>query len=164
MSNQYNSKQGGWCQTNKPASTTGPNITSTTSIGSYTYPTPGTWTSGYVTIANKTTAHPSYVLFKLPVQKLPDMVFLNGRALSLGLLGSKAECAFGSNSLIFAGQVFSELPYSRIGQPGRFTIILQYKTKTFHYCADIDLGTSFIALKPGTNFILAEPLCEIKRG
>ena len=111
-----------------------------------------------------TKPHPAYVLLKLPINKIPDMVFLNGKAITVGIFGSKAECAFGLHDLIFAGKMFASLPiidYS--GQTPRYTLILQYKTKTYHYCAELDEFGSYIALREGTNIIKAELISEIKR-
>ena len=86
------------------------------------------------------------------------MVFINGRAVTVGIFGSKAECAFGLSDLIFAGKMFEYLPSEE-----RHTIILQYKTKIYHYCAEIDQANSYISLRDGTNIIKAELISEIKR-
>jgi hypothetical protein len=127
-------------------------------------PTTATGTSSGGAWYTRIRTCPAYVLLKLPINKIPDMVFLNGKAITVGIFGSKAECAFGLHDLIFAGKMFASLPiidYS--GQTPRYTLILQYKTKTYHYCAELDEFGSYIALREGTNIIKAELISEIKR-
>ena len=130
-----------------------------------TIPTTITYPYPYATTTvSWPTPHPPYVLFKLPSNKIPDMVFLNGKALTLGILGSKSQCAFGVGNLIFDGKVLAKLPES-LGwkDSATYTFILQYKTKTYHYYADIDYINNYILLKDGTNVIDAHLLSEIKR-
>jgi hypothetical protein len=102
---------------------------------------------------------PAYVVLKLPIKRFPDLVFVGGIAVTMGLLGSKAECAFGLGCLIIGSKVIQD----NIDYHSGLTLILQFKTKTYHYSADYDNSTGFVKLKSGTNIIDAEVLCQIKR-
>jgi hypothetical protein len=166
MPNQYNP---GVYGVGVGAGITGTYVSGTTSnpgtTGTYvsgTTSNPGIIVSPAITYPSITWSYspkpyPAYVLFKLPINKIPDMVFLNGKALTVGIFGSKAQCAFGLKDLIFAGALFAPLDCLR------YTLILQYKTKTYHYCAELDQTKSYVALIEGTNIIQAECLSEIKR-
>jgi len=120
------------------STTTYPNITtpSTTTIP---------MTSG--TISTNSTfafaAQGKYSVFELPQKSVPEAVYVSGRLVTLGILGSDVECAFSGDKLIFAPGVLNAVAYGT-----RMTLSLKYYNKTYHY----NVGHSgTIAYKEGSN-------------
>lgn len=124
----------------------------TTTIPSM-WTSPSTSSTGWYSTTNVAPT-PTYFVFKLPKSKVPELVFLNGLALTLGMLGSKAEAAFVGDSLVLKGDLFT------IYRP-RLTVILQYKTEVYHYA--IETTNYAPNLKPNSKVLDAELLSVVKR-
>ena len=148
--------QDGWDQLNKTVSSDSVSINSVSSgisgNSSYIYRSCGctgltcncwnssssgnvyTWpqisTSGTITITNQQ----SYMIVDLPEKSVPQAVYVNGRMVTLGILGSDAECAYANDNLIFAPGVLQ-------GQEnGRMTLIMEFKKHSYHYSVDHEYG------------------------
>jgi hypothetical protein len=103
------------------------------------YPQPNIFTtpstSGYISI---NTQPEKYSLFELPRKKCPSAVYVNGRMVTLGIIGSDVECAYMGQYLAFSPGVLTALTYGN-----RITVILEYKTAMYHY----NVGDSMTGLK-----------------
>lgn len=115
--------------------------TTSTNIIWSQYPSPTTLTSS--SINQKT-----YSIFKLPSTKCPELVFINGMAQTLGILGSSAQVAFAGEDLIIDTTYISY-------------IILQYKDWFYHYSTIDSAGyTKFLS---NSNVLDAILLSKVKR-
>lgn len=104
-----------------------------------------TWSWGGVQVANSSG---SYAVFMLPERKIPKKVFVNGRLVTVGALGTDAECAYAGKKLIFEPGLINVLAFN-----GRLTVSLEYKNKTYHY----NIGSNGIPdLKPNTTTLDAQ--------
>jgi hypothetical protein len=100
----------------------------------------------------------SYFLLKLPEPHniQPEEVFWNGRNLTLGVIGSRAEAAFMGIHLIFDSQVTNAISFGH-----GFKLILKYPKKIYHYHIESDFG--YPRTKPDTKLIDAQVLSTIER-
>lgn len=94
-----------------------------------------------------------YIVFPLPISKELEAVYMNGRMLSLGVLGSEAECCFAGKDIVLSKKA-SSIVYNN-----NITLILQYKEFYYHY----SLG-NFIQFKNGTRTPEHKLLSKVKRG
>ena len=78
-----------------------------------------TWT--YINI------RPKYTTFDLPVNECPVAVYVNGRMMTLGILGSDVQAAYTGDQLIFAPEVFS------LTSDSSTTLIIEYPDVFYHY-------------------------------
>jgi hypothetical protein len=73
-----------------------------------------------------------YYTFELPHKsKVPTHVFVNGKLLTFGIVGTDVECAFAGSHLIFDADVFGFTVK---------TLIVEYKEEMFHYNINPDMG------------------------
>jgi hypothetical protein len=116
-----------------------------------------TWSSGTSTttgITINSTQIDKYVEFKLPKDKMPISVFVCGRMITIGLLGTDVECAYIPKTsekqddcaqLIFSPGVLSSISYNN-----RLTVSLDYEDEIYHYNIDtyydVDMHTNNGAL------------------
>lgn len=116
--------------------------------------------AGHITLGPQTYYNNQrhYVVFDLPSKKIPELVFVNGILVSVGVLGSSAECAFAGKSLIFDYNVVQQHSSRKI------TITLQYKEKIYHYCVEpLSLFSGAPTLKEGTMRLDAKLISIINR-
>lgn len=100
----------------------------TTGTGMY-YPYPGG--TGNITIGSSIQTAKYHVMM-LSVKRIPSLVYVCGRLVTFGILGSEAECAYaGNGKLVFTSSTINSIVYSN-----KRTISLQYKTKIYHYIID----------------------------
>lgn len=111
----------------------------TSGNGIYTYPngityiptttTIGTGAAGtgyYGGYATSTITYTyTYKAMKLPRKEIPRTVYVSGRMVTLGIIGSEAECAYAGEHLIFAPGITETL--------GNTTIILEYPDEIYNY-------------------------------
>lgn len=97
------------------------------SSGQITLAPQKTWNWGGTQIYNN---HDCYAIFELPRRKIPRRVYLCGRLVTLGALGTDVECAYAGKKLIFEPGLINALTYN-----GRVTISLEYDDCTYHYNA-----------------------------
>ena len=138
---------------------TGSNIYTIGGVSGNTFGPCGTttWYGPSVPITTTLTKMPAYVIFKLPKKKVPEMVYLNGKAITIGAFGSKAEAAYYHGQLIFA---YNE-PWGGVCSGGRITLIIQFKAETYHYVNESDVYG--IKLKENSNIMDAELLSVVPR-
>jgi len=91
-----------------------------------------------------------FFIFNLPNKNIPFMVFINGKAVSLGPIGTKSDCLLAPNKLVLKSDLFW-------GLTREIHIILQYKSKSYYYFVN---ANSF--LKDKSNIINAKLTCKIK--
>jgi hypothetical protein len=89
------------------------------------------WPSGYQpTYSNSSTysyaVTYTYKVMDLPKAKMPKMVWVNGKTVTLGIIGTDTECAYVGKHLIFA-------PGITESGIDKHTIILQYADGFYHY-------------------------------
>lgn len=94
-----------------------------------------------------------YMVFPLPEEKGLQAVFVNGRMVTLGILGSDAECCFANKSIIMDRSVLGIMYNSKA------TLILEYKDHYYHY----SLG-SFINIEGNTRTPKHKLLSKVKKG
>lgn len=94
-------------------------------------------------------------VFNLPRKDAPIAVYLCGRLLTLGILGTNVECAYTGKKLIFEPGIIST---SRIN--GRVTISVEYCNETYHY----NLGNEGqVEYSPNSSILVAELVSIIKK-
>lgn len=86
---------------------------------------PNTGTTGTITFSNQAE---KYSVMDLPREDMPIKVFVCGRMLTLGMLGSDVEVAYTGDKLIFSPGVINVICYN-----DRTTISLEYKDEIYHY-------------------------------
>jgi len=87
-----------------------------------------THTSTTITTAPSATIYSCHKVMNLPKNKMPRAVFFNGKMLTMGLLGTNAECAYTGKNLVFAPGVTEGLFF-----PHNRKIILEYAKEMYHY-------------------------------
>ena len=106
------------------------------SAGNPIYPIGGT-SGGILTMPNTGTASSpfsigyapqKYSVMDLPRDDMPIKVFVAGRMLTIGMLGSDVDAAFIGDQLIFSPGVLNAISYD-----GRISISLEYKNEIYHY-------------------------------
>jgi len=134
----------------------GPTQTTTAASNSYIWQqVPSTISmSGSVSYNNN---NEKYAVFKLPHNKLPESVYVSGRMLTLGLLGTDVEVAFTGDNLIFAPGVLTAIQFN-----GKITLILEYHDAMYHY--NVGHNFNIIEFEEGTNKVKTTLLSKIKRG
>lgn len=105
-----------------------------------------------------TTIGPTYYLLKLPEPSnvQPEEVFWNGRNLTLGVLGSRAEAAFMGQNLIFDSKVTNALTFC-----DGYKVIIKYSKAIYHYHIDADPFQP--KTKPNTKILDLQLLSTIER-
>ena len=104
--------------TTVPYTITSPNITVMPNNGfGYYQPTVTTTTYAY-----------SYKSMQLPKKRIPKKVYVNGKLLTLGIIGSNVECAYVGAHLIFAPGVTEGLLLSN-----QRSIVLEYAREVYNY-------------------------------
>ena len=99
----------------------------------FTMPT-STWTP-YVIRNTSQELHEHYI-FKLPKNKLPLKIYINGGLKTIGIVGSLAEVAYlGKNKVCINKKAFSPT----LALYTELTISLEYKTAIYHYCTNAEL-------------------------
>lgn len=91
-----------------------------------------------------------HVTMDLPRRGLPISVFVSGRLITLGILGTEVECAFTAKQLIFSPGVISAMSYNQ-----KVTISIEYGDETYHYVVD---GTS-----PNSSKLLVRMVSSVKK-
>ena len=118
------------------------------------------WTTNpnytYTNITSKNN-NDKYAIFKLPTQIMPEAVYLQGRMLTIGILGTDVECAYNGDTLVFAPGVFA--PQTAMG---KIPVILQYADKMFHY--NITNMFGIVEFEPESCILKYTFLSETKRG
>jgi hypothetical protein len=105
-----------------------------------------------------TPAPDKYAVFKLPHELLPEAIFVCGRMVTVGALGTDVECAYAGDTLIFSPGVLTAICFNN-----KVTIILQYADRMYHYGVSYTYGT--INYKPDAPRIIeATLLSQTKRG
>lgn len=69
-----------------------------------------------------------YLVMDLPKNELPKAVYVCGRMVTLGLLGTQVECAYAGEYLVFEPGVVVPTTYGR-----RITIIIEFSDEICHY-------------------------------
>ena len=85
-----------------------------------------TTTSG--TSINIKSGTDKYAVMKLERNDLPTHVFVSGRLVTMGLLGTDVEVAFVGDQLVFSPGVINSISYE-----GRVTLSVEYKDEIQHY-------------------------------
>lgn len=98
--------------------------------------------------------HYCYAIFELPERKIPKRVYLCGRLVTLGALGTDVECAFAGKKLVFEPGLINALTYN-----GRVTVSLEYDDCTYHY----NVGSQGIpAFKSNSKILDAQLVSKIE--
>jgi hypothetical protein len=97
----------------------------------------------------------AYYLFKLPTKEMPELVFIDGLAVTVGAFGSAAQVSFAPNqTMILTKDSFNTIKLST-------TVILQHKTEIYRYAiTNTYAGPS---TKEKTVFLDATLLSIVKR-
>lgn len=140
---------------NHPSSLTYTPIASGITILPYNNPSNSYY---YTTTTNSISIKQDYDVFKLPKRKMPEMVYVNGRLVTLGIFGSDVDCAYnGSGKLIFSPNILNCNNYTEY----KIAVSLIYKDEIYHYNVEY---TSFgVQKEEGTKVIKAKLLSVIKR-
>lgn len=69
-----------------------------------------------------------YAVMNLPRKELPLAVYICGRMLTLGILGTDVECAYTGKQIVFEPGVVSSAKFGN-----RITVSVEYKDEIFHY-------------------------------
>jgi len=69
-----------------------------------------------------------YAVMNLPRKELPLAVYICGRMLTLGILGTDVECAYTGKQIVFEPGVVSTVKFGN-----RITVSVEYKDEIFHY-------------------------------
>lgn len=72
-----------------------------------------------------------YSVFELPRKEMPSSVYVCGRMVTLGIVGSDVECAYMVDKLFFSGDILYAISYG-----SKTTVSLEYKDKIYHYNID----------------------------
>lgn len=92
-----------------------------------TTPNPYTYTTG-TTISIGYNKNEKYAVMELPRTDLPIAVYVCGRMLTLGILGTDVECAYTGDKLVFEpGAV------SAVAMGNRITVSVEYNDEIYHY-------------------------------
>jgi len=114
-------------------------------------PNTGTWNWGGYQIHNN---HDCYAIFELPERRIPRRVYLCGRLVTLGAIGTDVECAFAGKKLIFEPGLINALTFN-----GRVTVSLEYDDCTYHY----NIGREGIpAFRPNSKTLDAQLVSKIE--
>lgn len=97
--------------------------------------------------------HNKYAVFELPEDDVPEAVYVCGRLVTLGAIGTAVECAFVGDKLIFEPGILNAINYN-----GRLTVSLKYPEKTYHY----NVGEEgVLQFKAGTSIVISELVSTI---
>jgi len=95
-------------------------------------PTIGTSGGNTITFSGISSYSPNsknYEILQMPCDKMPEMVYVNGRLVTLGLMGSDVECAYlGDDKLIFSPGVLDATIYNE-----RMTVSLFFAKEILHF-------------------------------
>jgi len=69
-----------------------------------------------------------YAVAELPRKDMPISVFICGRMLTLGILGTDVECAYTGEKLVFSPGVVGAISYG-----SRITMSVEYSNEIYHY-------------------------------
>lgn len=118
--------------------------------------TPSITTIGSVSIQKCKTKR-GYSVFKLPIKdKIPNKVYVSGRLVTVGILGSDVQAAFnGSDKLVFDPAEVDIISYN-----GRLTLSLDYGDWLYHYNIECDTYGN-ISLKGDSNTIEAKLVSKV---
>jgi hypothetical protein len=117
----------------------------------YTY---GTGTStGYVF----TSPFSKYSVFPLSQKTMPQKVFICGRLMTIGIIGSDAECIFMNDKIMIEPGLINAIPFN-----GRLTMSLEYADNMYHYNIGQPGGT-YINYKPNSNEIDANLISVVPK-
>lgn len=104
---------------------------------------PIAWNSSSITIPNAShytlrapvELHENYT-FKLPLNKLPSKIYINGGLKTVGIFGSAAEVMYlGKNKICLNKKAFSPT----LALLTEITISLEYGSVIYHYCAKVEI-------------------------
>jgi len=87
--------------------------------------------SSTITFSNITSSTPKYTVFKLPKEKfgiMPNKVYVSGRLVTVGILGSDVQAAFTKDKMIFSPGELNIVQYN-----DRLTVSLDYGDWLYHY-------------------------------
>lgn len=108
----------------------------------YTYPYPQTET---------------YVVFELPRYQMPRKIYLNGRLVTVGMLGNDVQAAYdGKNKVIFRlGELNSYYVSNKI------TVSVEYSDSLYHY--NVEHTGGVMKFKPNSTTLSAVLISEIEQ-
>jgi len=86
------------------------------------------WGTSGTTISIGYNSNDKYAVFDLPREGMPIAVYVCGRMLTLGILGTDVECAFTGDKLVFEPGAVSAISWGN-----RITISLEYADEIYHY-------------------------------
>lgn len=108
-------------------------------------PTPITYIAGGAngTMFSLNTGNEKYAVMDLPRKDgVPTAVFVCGRMLTLGVLGTDVECAFAGDQLVFEPGVVTAMSFG-----GRITISIEFHDEICHY----NVGQDGVVTYDGEN-------------
>ena len=141
-----------------PSGNTVPTPYTTVTPSQYTFTPASTITTigsvGVSTQNNK--AKRGYAVFELPLKdKIPNKVYVSGRLLTVGILGSDVQAAFnGSDKLIFDPAELNVIVYN-----SRITLSLDYGDWLYHYNVGYEYGN--VVLKEDSNTMEAKLVSKV---
>lgn len=80
-----------------------------------------------ITFHTMSTPNQKYSVMDLPRKDMPTSVYVCGRMVTLGILGTDVECAYVGEYLVFAPGIVNYVWNSRT------TVIVEYKDEIYHY-------------------------------
>jgi len=97
-----------------------------------------------------------YAVMELPREgELPTSVFVSGRMLTLGILGTDVECAFTGDKLVFEPGAVSAISYGK-----RITISVEYQDAIYHY----NVGSNgMVEYLPNSSTLVVTLVSTIKK-
>lgn len=104
-----------------------PNTASNNSI--WINPSPYGYGTGSSSSSITVGSNDKYAVFRLPEKTIPNKVYVSGRLITVGILGSDVQAAYaGGNKLIFAPHELGVVEYNN-----RLTVSLDYGDYVYHY-------------------------------
>jgi len=115
---------------------------------------PHTYQSG-TTFSLTYNKNDKYAVFELPREDMPTAVFVCGRMLTLGILGTDVEVAYTGDKLVFEPGAISA-----ISMGGRITVSVEYDDEIYHY--NIGQG-GMVEYLPNSSTLVTTLVSTIKR-
>ena len=99
-----------------------------------------------------------YTVFKLPIKgKLPNKVYVSGRLVTVGILGSDVQAAFTGDKIVFGPGEIDVMQYN-----DRLTIALDYGDWLYHYNIEKN-EYNVIEFEEDSNIIIAKLVSKVEQ-
>ena len=116
----------------------------------------GFYQSGSTITFASAASSPKYTVFRLPVKDvMPNKVYVSGRLVTVGILGSDVQAAFAGDKIIFSPGELSTATYEKL------TVSLDYGDYMYHYVIKYKSWT--IEHEEESNIVKAKLVSKVKQ-